>query len=202
MNLDSNLQNDYGLLGFDVKSALALLGGSEELYMEILRRFFDDYGSVPTTLLSLSILTDKEELQRIAHTIKGLAATIGAIDLQLKAKSTEYAIQEGREPMLVTLSKALTECLEKIEGYLAQTEAFDNLESAPIKPTNEPDEKYTIARLIGELEKVRFIPEQELRRYEPVLCRSLDSNSRVKVLQAIQTLDYPSAIQILQLVPN
>lgn len=117
MTSNNSSQDNLDLLGFDVKSAIALLGDNEELYIIVLKRFFDEYSAVPKKLISLSMITDKEELQRAAHTIKGLAATIGASDLHIKAKATEYAIREGREPMLLTLSDALTECLKKIEGF-------------------------------------------------------------------------------------
>lgn len=118
MSVERSSLNNLDVLGFDVKSAVALLGDNEELYIRVLQRFFDAYRQEPEKLLSLSTITDKEELQRTAHTIKGLAASIGASDLHIKAKATEYAIREGREPMLLTLNSALTDCLKRIEGYL------------------------------------------------------------------------------------
>lgn len=197
--VEKDSQNNLDLLGFDVKSAMALLGGNEELYITVLHRFLDQYRATPDQLLNLSIVTEKEELQRIAHTIKGLAATIGANDLQIKAKATEYAIRDGREPMLLTLSDALTACLRKIEGYVTHTQSDDNLESTA---TSQPEQKYSISGLLNELGRGRFIPKQELQQFEPILSNALDANSLAKTMKAIQTLDYSTAIQILQRVPN
>jgi len=195
VTLDSNSQNNFDLLGFDFQSAMALLGDNEELYITVLHRFLDQYNTVPNQLLSLSMLTDKEELQRIAHTIKGLAATIGANDLHVKAKATEYAIREGREPRLLTLSTELTECLKKIAEYFSHTGTNENSGSAS---SVDAEQKYSIAGLLNELDKGRFIPDQELQQFKPMLNSALDSNSLEKILEAIQTLDYSEAIQILR----
>lgn len=193
MSSNNTSQADFDILGFDVTSAMALLGDNEDLYITVLQRFYDNYRNVPDQLTTLSIITDKEELQRTAHTIKGLAATIGAVDLHIKAKATEYAIREGREPMLLTLKEALSDCLDKIACYFAKKNGGAITEKQPPK-----FEKYSVEALVEHLSKRRYLSDDELDKYKAALKTYLDDTELARTLDAIKDLNYDIAMQIIE----
>lgn len=83
------------LPGFDIAGALKLLAGNQKLYVNVLKRFHGQYaGSYDALVGTLLSDTDWEAIQREAHTIKGLAGTIGHPELQERALQLEMSIKD------------------------------------------------------------------------------------------------------------
>lgn len=79
------------LPGFDSETALKLLGNNKKLYVTVLQRFYSQYSGSNYEKLSNLLLAgdDLAGIQREAHTIKGLAGTIGHPALQQLATELE-----------------------------------------------------------------------------------------------------------------
>ena len=73
----------------DSQKGLKFLNNNKKLYLKILRDFKEDYKDI-----SLEELDDKK-LQRVAHTIKGLSANIGAKGLNDIAKKIEDTLDKS-----------------------------------------------------------------------------------------------------------
>ena len=90
-NLDKDLEKkekgNLKIKFLDTKEGLKNLSGDEAFYIEILYNFLTDYKGYEKTLESLYSEADEGDMLIEAHTIKGLAATIGATELH---KDTEY----------------------------------------------------------------------------------------------------------------
>lgn len=83
------------LPGFDTDGALKLLAGNQKLYVNVLKRFHGQYASSYETLANTLLSgQDFAEIQREAHTIKGLSGTIGHPELQEKAMQLEMSIKD------------------------------------------------------------------------------------------------------------
>ena len=83
------------LPGFDTAAALKLLAGNQKLYVNVLKRFHGQYsGSYEALADSMLSGEDWAAIQREAHTIKGLAGTIGHPALQEKAMELEMSIKD------------------------------------------------------------------------------------------------------------
>jgi HPt (histidine-containing phosphotransfer) domain-containing protein len=82
------------LPGFDTESALRLLAGNRKLYMNVLKRFHGQYAGSYESLAGTLLSDDWTAIQREAHTIKGLAGTIGHPALQEKAMELEFSIKD------------------------------------------------------------------------------------------------------------
>lgn len=83
------------LPGFDTAGALKLLANNEKLYVNVLKRFHSQYAGTYEALAdSLTNGEDWAAIQREAHTIKGLAGTIGHPELQNAALELELAIKD------------------------------------------------------------------------------------------------------------
>ena len=88
------------LPGIDIESALGLLGGKEKIYLTVVSAFTFEYGDLEKIKRQmnqfLSSNTDTEA-KRLAHTIKGVAGSIGATDLQEGALQLELAMHEQKQ---------------------------------------------------------------------------------------------------------
>ncbi len=77
--------------GLDVRSGLRHTDGKSRLYAQLLRRFAHDYENFEAMMRSLLAAGDWDRAMREAHTLKGLAGSLGAIDVQPRAASLEKA---------------------------------------------------------------------------------------------------------------
>lgn len=105
----------------DVKGALKRLGGRKPLYLKVLQKFAPEYADASETIQRCIADSDMETANRIAHSIKGASAVIGAMALSEAAANIEKAAAGmGGEmaPLLILLEKEMARVLEAIRGYL------------------------------------------------------------------------------------
>ena len=92
---------DTGLLpslnGIDTRAGLAAAGGSRTLYLRLLRMFGDNQRDFHDRFRQAFAQGDLPGAIRAAHTLKGVAATIGATALSRAAAELEAACQQGVE---------------------------------------------------------------------------------------------------------
>ncbi|MDR2695396.1 MAG: Hpt domain-containing protein [Deltaproteobacteria bacterium] len=81
--------------GFDVATALRQLAGSEKLYLSIITKFSTLYKDLPETIRADLEKGDLVKVQRDAHTVKGLAGTLGHGALREAAAQLEHAATGG-----------------------------------------------------------------------------------------------------------
>jgi CheY-like chemotaxis protein len=76
--LPTALTDRAAAAGIDLAAALGRLGGKLPVYARLLRDFSDDLATLPAQLHALATAADTAGLARALHTLKGLAATLGA----------------------------------------------------------------------------------------------------------------------------
>ncbi|MEI6414233.1 MAG: PAS domain S-box protein [Pseudomonadota bacterium] len=81
--------------GLDTRSGVRRMGGQVKGYLELLAKFRANQGGAATALAEALAARDLNTAQRLAHTLKGVAGTIGADALQEKARVLESALKEG-----------------------------------------------------------------------------------------------------------
>lgn len=80
------------LPGLNVKSGLANVVQNKVLYINLLCRFVDKYSASPQEIVDLLEQNHMEEANRLAHTLKGVAANLGAMDLSKAARDMELEL--------------------------------------------------------------------------------------------------------------
>lgn len=100
------------LPGLNVKSGLANVVQNKNLYLNLLCRFVDKYSQSPQELVALLEQQQMEEAKRLAHTLKGVAANLGAMDLSAAARELEQELAAQG-----TLGASL-------QGYIQQLEVL------------------------------------------------------------------------------
>ncbi len=83
--------------GLDVRRAVARLSGHEELYYELIKRFHRHEGALLKRLEKAYDSKDWQALNHCAHSLKSMAAFIGAEELSDLAKTLEDKLSQGEQ---------------------------------------------------------------------------------------------------------
>jgi chemotaxis protein histidine kinase CheA len=73
------------------------MGGKQDVYRRMLQSFAKDLEILPEQIQAANL----ENLRRSMHTLKGLAATLGALDLSSEAAAAEKILGSSQTPELV-----------------------------------------------------------------------------------------------------
>ena len=106
---DADILTD--LPGIDAVLGLTRVAGNRKLYLKLLRNFQRDYPATVRTIREAIDGKRDEEALRLAHTLKGVSGSLGAMDLYAAAEEVETALKAGDS------AKAL-ECLPGVEERL------------------------------------------------------------------------------------
>ena len=104
--------------GFDVATALQQLAGSEKLYLSIITKFATMYKDLPDTIRADLEKGDLAKVQRDAHTVKGLAGTLGHGALREAAAQLEHGAAGGNAAECVQLLASFREIFTRVLGGL------------------------------------------------------------------------------------
>jgi HPt (histidine-containing phosphotransfer) domain-containing protein len=108
------------IAGIDTSLGLRQVGGKRERYESLLRKFAGrQAGSVKAIRDALSV-GDASTAEREAHSLKGVASTLGATALAEQAARVETAIKTGQnvDEAIESLSRALVAVMEAIQSTL------------------------------------------------------------------------------------
>jgi two-component system, sensor histidine kinase and response regulator len=135
---EASLDIPDGIPGLDTATALKRMLGKKRLYLSVLREFAASQKNTPRQIETELAAGDWECAERLAHTLKGMAGSIGAAALQAEAGHLEKALRD-RAPrsMLDALSikpaALLNEIIVGLEAKLPP-EAVATTSAAMIDP--------------------------------------------------------------------
>ncbi|MFA6506970.1 MAG: PAS domain S-box protein [Treponemataceae bacterium] len=163
VKLDPHPRLPGALPGLDIDAGIANIGGNGEFYLRLLGKFRDDYEKIASTIQTALDAADRETAHRIAHSLKGIAGTIGAKELSRSAAALEQTIAEGADISLQLESfTSNLECVIESAGAAIQSAETDTVKAPRIGlPTEE--ESRRAAGLLSELDALlaRDIPSAE-----------------------------------------
>ena len=87
--------------GLDLKQGLLSADQNEKTYVKMLYRFLDGQKDFKTQYEHSTKEGEIQDQIRLAHTLKGISGTIGAIQLQEASKELEYALKENASKQLI-----------------------------------------------------------------------------------------------------
>ena len=151
-------QSELGPLpGIDVKEGLVTVQGNLELYRKLLRKFHNNYSDFGNLFEAARQEMDKEAATRCAHTLKGVAANIGAYGVRKKAKYLESACRKLQsEQQLHRLLQEVVEELSLVLGGLASLAE----PSLSVIPANMPDASYMPKETVDCISKLRVLIDE------------------------------------------
>lgn len=120
-----------GINGLDTVRGLALAGGKGSLYLKVLRRFTE--GEAGKSLQASLDAGDMTGARRAAHTLKGVAATLGASDFSVLAAGLETLLAKDGVAMR-DAAEAAGPVLSELERLCGEIRlALDEAGSEPVE---------------------------------------------------------------------
>ena len=117
-NTDEDSSPD--LPGIDTESGLSRVGGNLNMFRKLLAKFSARHTGGEEEIKSALKDGDIELAKRLAHTLKGVSGTIGAMDLYAAAGDLEAALKDGKtedfESLLDKFALALNQVLGSIDS--------------------------------------------------------------------------------------
>ena len=152
--------------GLDVALGLRHLLGRPALYRSVLQRFAADQAGAPAAIAQALQQGDTLTATRLAHTLKGVAGTIGAGTLAALATTLEEAIAQpgpAWQPALQSVERALVPLLAALQAHFAHDE------SARAAQTPAPPKRLTPEALAAALAQSAASAAAVLDRLEALL---------------------------------
>jgi HPt (histidine-containing phosphotransfer) domain-containing protein len=184
----------------DMVSALTYVGGDEEIYSTVLQAFAKEMVQAPDQVHTELAAGKQVQAVRILHTLKGLAATVGARHLAAVALDLEQKVKDGAPPtehpsMLADLRDAIHALSETIRPVLLRYESEQVLPEADAQAvlaldlTQLKQELSTLIRLLQNSELVALEVHALVQRtFAPHLAQELRP-----LKEAMASLDFKSA---------
>jgi len=189
--------------GLNVADALSSIDGDIELYQWILCSFVENQSNVSVAITEALHKDNMKLAVRHAHTVKGLAGTIGASDLLELAEMLENAIVQG-EPMesittiLSSFSKEINRLSVAISKQLrlpAEGETHDaaaiTVDVAVVTPI--------LSRLLSYIDGREGIAERYLDDYHQEL-GSLPEKTMKQLKNHLRNFDFKNAREVLEVL--
>ena len=160
-SIDNNIEDKNLINGIDFKAGFDSVGGNEELYLKLLKKFKHSYQNFFDELLSIPE-SDKIQVERKIHTLKGVAGIIGAKTLYNLTEKYMGLLNSGFEPnsenmedLKLELGKVIKSTSKYIGSINESSELSNNSESL-MEKKNElerllRDNDYNSIKVIGEI---------------------------------------------------
>jgi two-component system sensor histidine kinase/response regulator len=127
--------------GLNTAEGLVRVAGNRKLYLKLLRQFVDDESERAPHIRERVAAGDFATAERMAHTIRGVAGSLGARDVQAAAGALERAVKErapSTEALCDGLGSALSALATAVRTALAEPE--------PAPSTEQPTTDHVLIR--------------------------------------------------------
>jgi two-component system sensor histidine kinase/response regulator len=137
--------------GLDAADGLRRVLGRHDAYVGLLRRFANGHASAMRDIRTALAEGRHADAERVAHTLKGVAGTIGARQLQREAGEVEAALRRSAPaadvgPLLDPAERTLDDLITALQGALPPEAA-----ATPVPAAVDPE---ALAAAIGRLDQL------------------------------------------------
>ncbi|MBF0293771.1 MAG: response regulator [Magnetococcales bacterium] len=193
------------LPGFDTRQAMDVMGGNVALYIDILRRFVFNQENACSLMFDQLAASDWSALERTAHTLKGLAANIGATELRMAAMAIEAGARERIDAgeirtRLERVARELREVLETIRRAVPGVAGHDPQDAGDTE--EGVTDKAALQPLF--LEAAAFVAnfdsdaEAVCERMKPLLKTTRDRNHLITLQQKLAEYDFEASLEVMR----
>ncbi|MFQ3250027.1 MAG: HPt (histidine-containing phosphotransfer) domain-containing protein [Glaciecola sp.] len=188
------MSTNLPILNYDF--ALNQLGGNEALLSKMLGRFVSEFADVSNEVMALIEDNDFHNAKMKVHTVKGISGNLGLqalydcstrFDALLRVSETNQAIADE-------FSRLVTDTCTEIRNKDLKDTSQANLSES----THSREQSKT--ELINRLDKNEFIDDETLTNLIAGL--GIEEAAAFDLIQLIEELQYPKAIDVLKKIPN
>lgn len=187
--------------GIDIKAALRVVAGKQSLLNKMLTTFVADQSQATDAIKDALQNKDNELAKRLAHTLKGTAASIGAIQLQeIAAKIEGYFTKPYDDEVfnndLHFCEIELTNVIKNIS--LALSDINKDTDNNVAKPLNLESVKVTVDKLSEYLENNDTEANQLLDTFQHDLSCLFGEEVFSLIKDSIENFDYDTAATMVK----
>ncbi|TBN42596.1 response regulator [Paracoccus subflavus] len=188
---------------FDIPAALRRVNGKEALLRRLILSFSESYAGFCKDLAGMLWNGRAEEAHRLAHTLRGVAASLELAQVAALAGQIERVLSEGKAqeapPLLAELEPLLDHAVAAA-GRLQLTDAVPAGESPGLIPVSRVDPVHlaqALATIRGQIGRRSLSARQGFARLADLL--QLDDAARLAhpLHLALQRLDYATASALI-----
>jgi two-component system sensor histidine kinase/response regulator len=196
------LFDHISLSGIDTRFGLATALNKEALYLRLLLKFRDGQSGFADQFAKARAGSDTKAAQRLAHTLRGTAATVGAKGVQKAAEQLEMACTQASNDAQIDalLGQVLAELQPVLDAL--RTLADNNTNDAPLPPTSV--DAATLAPLRAQLLELLELGDSgaiDLCDEHENLLRSAYPAQWKKIADNIRGFDFETALTLLHQTP-
>jgi signal transduction histidine kinase/DNA-binding response OmpR family regulator len=153
--------------GIDVPSGLRMMQGDTNLYLKILGKFHASYAQAAEDMRTALGEGRNEAAQRLAHSIKGLAANIGANDLREAAAGIENSLRTADKAPSEDAVDRFSDALALVISSLARIAKKPAPADDPAT-TRQPSDPAALRAILAELAGAvrEWLPKESLTAME------------------------------------
>ena len=107
--------------GLDTRAGLHSTSGKQDFYLKLLNQFVDDFRFFDKQARELIREGRREDAQRLAHSLKGVAGSVGALQVATAASDLEHALCHGEsaETALQSVGRELQPMIGGLRDYFS-----------------------------------------------------------------------------------
>ncbi len=188
------------LPGINIKEGLSATENNAGLYRRLLLRFYEQQQDFENQFRAAQSDSDPDAAQRLVHTLKGVADTLGIEGVRKVAEELEAACTEDEarvESLLAALSAALAPVLAGLQG----------LKPSPVKANREPAaaiDKKAVESVLRELHDLvvndNIKADAVVKELVLLLGADTASGTLNKIVSAIESYDFEEALKGLRIL--
>ena len=187
------------LTEFDLTAGLARVAGNRKLYRELLGKFAESQGETPREIAEALEAQDRTKAERLAHSLKGLAGNVGAVEIHKAAALVEDAIRsvagaEKIQAAMNSLKPLMERAVRELSG-LAETKALSTETPPPADSKRAAEIVAELVRLVGNFDAAAA---EYLQRVRPELLGSFRSESLDFLARRLGAYDFSAAARWLE----
>ena len=180
----------------DTRLGLHYMGGRQDFYISMLHRFLRSQEGTGVELGKQILAADYKNAERLSHTLKGLAGSLGATGLQKIAADLELALHHGEsKPILEDLSAQLSLLLDALLDELRSS-----LPIIPLKPEDVINPS-AAQEMIKELRDLLMASDAEAMtlfdEHQNAIASQLDQASMQQLRALMNQFDFEAAASLL-----
>ena len=196
-DLQSDINLPEQLNTVDIEDGLKRTMGDKQLYVKLLSKFVHGHKDFIEQFNHAIASKDTELSTRLAHTLKGLAGNIGALDLQNSAGLLEVQAQNSNisTPCLLEVENSLEKVITELTAMLEELKQQVTSHNTSV---SDVDIAEILATLLPMLEDYDTQTTDYLVANEQSLKASGGRKWFISLQNAIENYDYDAAIALVQ----
>jgi HPt (histidine-containing phosphotransfer) domain-containing protein len=190
----------HGVAGLDTHRGLSLSNHNATLYVAMLGKFVKSQEHTIENIRQALADADNGTAERLAHTLKGLSASLGAEPLHQVLSEIEQAVHVGRD--ITTFARLLDSASAQLHALITDLRATPGVvaELAPLaKAAATPAQQHQVQAVLRTLRKLLEQDDSEVQTLWDANALALHAvlPQAQELEQAIQGFDFEGALSLM-----